>query len=152
GGKTLKGIASEGQLDLEPGVIQTSADFINNRLGTELTVAEILGTLQRLGLGAEEKDGAIDVLIPSRRDDLKIPEDISEEVGRVFCYDSIPSTLPEYSVITAGRRSDVQEEVRVIIRQLNAQGFYQAISYALTSKKRIGESTTLTDSLALLMP
>ncbi|MBF0754018.1 phenylalanine--tRNA ligase subunit beta [Jeotgalicoccus nanhaiensis] len=152
GGKTLKGIASEGQLDLEPGVIQTSADFINNRLGTELTVAEILGTLQRLGLGAEEKDGAIDVLIPSRRDDLKIPEDISEEVARIFGYDNIPSTLPEYSVITPGRLSDEQQEVRVIKRQLNAQGFSQAINYALTSKKRIGEFTTLTDSLALLMP
>ena len=152
GGKTLKGIASEGELNLEPGVIQTSADFINNRLGTELTVAEILGTLQKLGLGAEEKDGAIDVIVPSRRDDLKIPEDISEEVARIFGYDNIPSTLPEYSVITPGRLSDEQAEVRVIKRQLNAQGFSQAINYALTSKKRIGEFSTLTDSLALLMP
>ena len=152
GGKTLKGIASEGELNLEPGVIQTSADFINNRLGTELTVADILGTLQKLGLGAEEKDGAIDVIIPSRRDDLRIPEDISEEVARIFGYDNIPSTLPEYSNITPGRLSDEQQEVRVIKRQLNAQGFSQAINYALTSKKRIGEFSTLTDSLGLLMP
>ncbi len=152
GGKTLSGIASEGQLNLEPGVIQTSVDFINNRLGTDLTVAEILGTLQKLGLGAEEKDGSIDVIIPSRRDDLKIPEDISEEVARIFGYDNIPSTLPEYSTITPGRLSDEQQEVRVIKRQLNAQGFSQAINYALTSKKRIGEFTTLTDSLKLLMP
>ena len=152
GGKTLSGIVSEGQLNLEPGVIQTSADFINNRLGTELTVAEILGTLQKLGLGAEEKDGSIDVIIPSRRDDLIIPEDISEEVARIFGYDNIPSTLPEYSAITPGRLSDEQQEVRVIKRQLNAQGFSQAINYALTSKNRIGEFTSLTDSLKLLMP
>lgn len=152
GGKTLNGIVSEGQLNLEPGVIKTSADFINNRLGTELSVAEILGTLQKLGLGAEEKDGSIDVIIPSRRDDLKIAEDISEEVARIFGYDNIPSTLPEYSMITPGRLSDEQQEVRVIKRQLNAQGFSQAINYALTSKKRIGEFTSLTDSLKLLMP
>lgn len=152
GGKTLNGIVSEGQLNLEPGVIKTSADFINNRLGTELSVAEILGTLQKLGLGAEEKDGSIDVIIPSRRDDLKIAEDISEEVARIFGYDNIPSTLPEYSTITPGRLSDEQQEVRVIKRQLNAQGFSQAINYALTSKKRIGEFTSLTDSLKLLMP
>ena len=54
GGKTLKGIASEGALNLEPGVIQTSASFINNRLGTDLSHADILETLEKLGLGAEE--------------------------------------------------------------------------------------------------
>lgn len=151
-GKTLNGIVSEGQLNLEPSVIKTSADFINNRLGTNLSVAEILGTLQKLGLGAEEKKGSIDVIIPSRRDDLIIPEDISEEVARIFGYDNIPSTLPEYSTITPGRLSDEQQEIRVIKRQLNAQGFSQAINYALTSKNRIGEFTSLTDSLKLLMP
>ena len=152
GGKTLKGIASEGALNLEPGVIQTSASFINNRLGTDLSHADILETLEKLGLGAEETSDGINVIIPSRRDDLKIPEDISEEVARIFGYDNIPSTLPEYSTITPGRLSDEQSEVRVIKRQLNAQGFSQAINYALTSKKRIGEFTDLSESLALLMP
>lgn len=152
GGKTLKGIASEGALNLEPGVIQTSASFINNRLGTDLSHADILETLEKLGLGAEETSDGINVIIPSRRDDLKIPEDISEEVARIFGYDNIPSTLPEYSTITPGRLSDEQSKVRVIKRQLNAQGFSQAINYALTSKKHIGEFTDLSESLALLMP
>lgn len=150
--KVLKGIASEGQLNLEPGVIKTSEPFINNRLGTELSSADIIEALQKLGLGAEESDDTINVIVPSRRDDLQIPEDISEEVARIYGYDNIPSTLPKYSTITPGRLSDEQQQVRVIKRQLNSQGFSEAINYALTSKKRVGEFTTLTDSLELLMP
>ena len=90
--------------------------------------------------------------IPSRRDDLVIPEDISEEVARIYGYDNIPSSLPKYSKITAGKLTDEQAKLRVIKHQLNAHGLSEAINYALTSDKRIGEFSELKDSLNLLMP
>lgn len=151
-GTVQAGIQSDGQLDLEPKKITTSTDFLNNRLGTELSDDEVLDTLGRLGLLAEIEAGQLEVSIPSRRDDLVIPEDISEEVARIYGYDNIPSSLPKYSKITAGKLTDEQAKLRVIKHQLNAHGLSEAINYALTSDKRIGEFSELKDSLNLLMP
>ncbi|MCK1977423.1 phenylalanine--tRNA ligase subunit beta [Jeotgalicoccus huakuii] len=149
---TLNGISSDGVLNLEDSVITTSAAFINNRLGTDLPSSEILNTLERLGLGAKKSGDMIEVIVPSRRDDLKIPEDISEEVARIYGYDNVPSSLPKYSKITPGRLTDEQAKVRVIKRQLNAHGLSEAINYALTSEDRIGEFTQIKEGLKLLMP
>lgn len=149
---TLKGISSDGVLNLDDSIITTSTDFINNRLGTDLPSSEILNTLERLGLGAKKADDQIEVIVPSRRDDLKIPEDISEEVARIYGYDNVPSTLPEYSKITPGRLTDEQAKIRVIKRQLNAHGLSETINYALTSEARIGEFTPIKEGLKLLMP
>lgn len=151
-GTVQAGIQSDGQLDLEPKKITTSTDFLNNRLGTQLSDDEVLDTLGRLGLLAEIEAGQLEVIIPSRRDDLVIPEDISEEVARIYGYDNIPSSLPKYSKITAGKLTDEQAKLRVIKHQLNAHGLSEAINYALTSDKRIGEFSELKDSLNLLMP
>src|SRR5699024_8310723 len=96
--------------------------------------------------------GILNISIPSRRDDLKIREDITEEVARIYGYDALPSSLPEYSIVTPGKLTDEQKKVRIIRHQLEALGLSQAINYALTSREKSKQFTDRTEGLELLMP
>ena len=152
GGMVVGDIVSDGTLDLDDKEIHVTTDFINARLGMNLTTAEIETTLNKLGLTVSENGDALTIGIPSRRDDLKIKEDITEEVARMYGYDNLNSTLPEYSKITPGELTDAQKKKRIITRQLNALGFNESINYALTSETASKEFTDKTEALGLLMP
>lgn len=144
-------LLSDGTLNLDDTIIHTSVSFLNKRLGLELTSKEVKDILDHLGIKAEGDD-ELTCYIPSRRDDLKIQEDISEEVARIYGYDNIPSTLPKYSKITPGQLTDAQVKTRSMRELLMSNGFSQAINYALTSEENIGKFTTLNEGLKLNMP
>lgn len=152
GGEVTRGFNDDGELDTSDGVIYTSADFINDRLGMNLSTGEIKETLLKLGLKTEDEDGHLNIFVPSRRDDLKIPEDITEEVARIYGYDQLPSSLPEYTEITPGKLTDDQQKMRVMKKQLEALGLSESINYALTSKEKATEFTSRNSGLELLMP
>jgi phenylalanyl-tRNA synthetase beta chain len=152
GGEVSKGYSKDGILDTSDSLIQTSTSFINNRLGMALTTSEIEDTLLKLGLTTEVKEDALNILVPSRRDDLKIPEDINEEVARIYGYDALPSSLPEFTKITPGKLTDIQKKTRIVRRQLEALGLSQAINYALTTTEKAVQFTERTEALPLLMP
>ena len=151
GGEVEAQLLSDGTLNLDDTIIQTSVSFLNKRLGLELTSKEVKDILDHLGIKAEGDD-ELTCYIPSRRDDLKIQEDISEEVARIYGYDNIPSTLPKYSKITPGQLTDAQVKTRSMRELLMSNGFSQAINYALTSEENIGKFTTLNEGLKLNMP
>jgi len=80
-----------------PTIIETSFDYIRERLGYAVSSGHITQILENLDFTLEN-DGTEDVRItvPSYRatKDISIREDIVEEVGRVFGYDNIPPEAP----------------------------------------------------------
>lgn len=151
-GEVSKGFNSDGELDTSDSLIETSTSLINSRLGMELSTEEIEETLLKLGLKTEVNGDKLNILVPSRRDDLVIPEDINEEVARIYGYDALPTSLPVLSEITPGTLTDAQKKTRIVRRQLEALGLSQAINYALTTKEKSTQFTDLSDALPLLMP
>lgn len=152
GGRVTGSVISDGELNLENSGISVTGSFINNRLGMDLSTEEIAGSLSKLGLETEVRGETLNISIPSRRDDLKIREDITEEVARIYGYDALPSSLPEYTSITPGKLTDEQKKVRIIRHQLESLGLTQAINYALTSREKSKQFTERTEGLELLMP
>jgi phenylalanyl-tRNA synthetase beta chain len=64
-------------------------------LGVPLDRETVAAFLARLDIAsAPAEDGRLRCAIPSWRNDLSIPQDLVEEVGRVYGYDRIPPTLP----------------------------------------------------------
>lgn len=152
GGKVMGGVISDGELELENSELSITKTFINNRLGMELSTEEIEESLLKLGLETTVDGEILNISIPSRRDDLKIQEDITEEVARIYGYDALPSSLPEYTNITPGRLTDEQKKVRIIRHQLESLGLSQAINYALTSREKSTQFTDRSEGMELLMP
>src|SRR6266566_4161000 len=79
----------------EPVRVNLRPALIDNVLGTHVPLEEAESILKRLNFHVKVMgDGEWDVLPPVFRLDVTIPEDLVEEVGRVYGYDRVPPTLP----------------------------------------------------------
>lgn len=78
----------------EPKTVTVSADSISKALGVKVPTDVIKEILGRLGIKSQDRNGNINLSIPAERMDLSIPEDIVEEVGRLYGYEKVKSVLP----------------------------------------------------------
>ncbi len=74
--------------------VEITLSEISEMLGAKILEKEVLDILSRVALDVENKKGTITVHVPPERLDLKIKEDVADEVGRLYGYDKIPSALP----------------------------------------------------------
>jgi phenylalanyl-tRNA synthetase beta chain len=82
-----------------PKTIKTDINFICHRLGVEISKGEVVDILKSLGFESKWKFDNLDVVVPSfRAGDLLIPEDIVEEVARIYGYHKLPSRLMEGTI------------------------------------------------------
>ncbi len=123
----------------EPVRVNVRPALVDEVLGTHVPLEESEAILKRLNFHVKAlDDGTWDVLPPVFRLDVTIPEDLVEEVGRVYGYDRVPPTLP-------GRRHDRWTPFRPSVdRRLDAAravlagaGFTETWNPALVSGKRL---------------
>lgn len=132
GGEVLEGTCIVDELEKSPGRVVVSPDFINERLGMKISLEDMLSILNRLKFDVEAANGLLIIDVPTRRQDIKIEEDIVEEIARLYGYDEIPMTLPEGAQV--GRLTPYQEKRRVVRNFMEGAGLYQAVTYSLTSE------------------
>jgi phenylalanyl-tRNA synthetase beta chain len=136
GGMVLKGVVHEGQPEVPPTLIEMPIDKINKVLGTSFESDIIVSVLKRLNFGVMLNGETLSVEVPARRPDVTIPEDLVEEVGRIYGYDHVPSTLPKGTSSEAGLTL-FQAKRRQVERYFTGAGLKQAITYSLTSPDRM---------------
>lgn len=138
GGKVLSGVASKGELSVEPIKVAITIDRMNHYLGTELVVEEVNEIFEALGFEYEITNGTYTVNVPPRRWDISIEADIIEEVARIYGYNRLPSTLPSGETL-AGSLTEDQKLTRRIRTLLEGNGLNEAISYALTTQEKASQ-------------
>ncbi|EOD4625064.1 phenylalanine--tRNA ligase subunit beta [Staphylococcus aureus] len=152
-GKVLKDRVSSGELGAFITPIDITADKINRTIGFDLSQNDIVTIFNQLGFDTEINDDVITVLVPSRRKDITIKEDLIEEVARIYGYDDIPSTLPVFDKVTSGQLTDRQYKTRMVKEVLEDAGLDQAITYSLVSKEdATAFSMQQRQTIDLLMP
>jgi phenylalanyl-tRNA synthetase beta chain len=152
GGEVLEGASEVDTLTVEPAVVSITLEKINSVIGTNLTVSEVEVIFERLQFTVTSEDETITVTAPTRRGDIKIEEDLIEEVARLYGYDNIPKTLPIGSA-TPGKLSDYQEKRRIVRQYLEGAGLYQAVTYSLTSEEKAAQfALEKRDFIRLAMP
>jgi phenylalanyl-tRNA synthetase beta chain len=102
---------------LKPITIELDGDRIDRVLGVTVELAEAAKILERLGFTVERKDRVLRARPPVFRLDCSIPEDLVEEVGRIYGYDRVPSTLPgaRTPVRDLYVRADADETAREVL-------------------------------------
>ncbi|MDU7943551.1 MAG: phenylalanine--tRNA ligase subunit beta, partial [Streptococcus salivarius] len=149
-GTVLAGRVQAGSVDTEPVQVSTSLDYVNVRLGTELTFADIEDVFEKLGFGLTGDADKFTVSVPRRRWDISIQADLVEEIARIYGYEKLPTTLPE-AAGTAGELTETQALRRKVRSIAEGAGLTEIISYALTTPEKAVEFAATPSNLTELM-
>ena len=107
--------------------LSVSLSDINAILGTKYSNDEVKETLKKLLFQLNESENIYIVEVPSERLDIRIKEDIAEEVGRIIGYDKLIPTLPVLN--RAGlphKRMFYENKIREILAR---NGFSEVMTY-----------------------
>ncbi|MBX4190745.1 phenylalanine--tRNA ligase subunit beta [Candidatus Saccharibacteria bacterium] len=102
--------------------VKTDIKFINSRLGLGISAADIKKLLENVEFKIEVSGEKISVTAPFWRTDIHIPEDIVEEVGRLYGYDKLPVVLPKRDITPAPKDKLLafKSRIREILKQAGA--------------------------------
>ena len=101
----------------------------NKVIGVQLSQQTMVDALRGLGLSVAESPGVITVTPPSYRFDLKIEEDLIEEVARMVGFDKLPAT-PPVAPITPKILPENKRNAFALRRQLAALGYQETINFS----------------------
>jgi len=81
--------------------VTVARQFINERLGLHLTADEMKQLLTNVEFTVDVDGENLTVKAPFWRTDIEIPEDVVEEIGRLYGYDHLPLELPKRDLTPA---------------------------------------------------
>lgn len=133
GGKIAKGKIVVSNVNVQPVKIKVSLAYLKKVLGVTVAPVKIKSILTSLGC---KVSGGKDLVVspPSSRQDLRLPADIAEEVGRIYGYDK----LGEQYLSGDLKPPKIAEELVVadkIRDQMARMGFNEVMSYSFYSER-----------------
>ena len=125
-------------IDKDEKVIEVRYEKVNKVLGIEIPKDEIVSILKALGFKTLEKEDIVIVTVPTRRLDIKIEEDLIEEIGRIYGIDKIQGKLPELP-LKLGKYNKVKREIK---NKLASLGLNETLTYSLIPQSEVHKFTT----------
>ncbi len=120
-------------------------------IGMPLTQQQCADALRSLSFPVSESEGVVTVTPPSFRFDLKIEEDLIEEVARVIGYEQLPHT-PPLAPVTAKTRPESQRGGFALRRQLAQLGYQETINFSFVEERWERDYAGNQDPIKLLNP
>jgi phenylalanyl-tRNA synthetase beta chain len=120
-------------------------------IGMPLAQAQCADVFRRLGLQFREEPGLIHVVPPSWRFDLKIEEDLIEEVARIVGYGRLPD-LPPLAPIRAQPQPESERSAHAVRLAVAALGYQETINYSFVEERWERELAGNADPIRVLNP
>ena len=133
GAKVLSGIVSHDKVDKSDKIVEFYPEDVNKILGIEISEADMKVELGRLDFPYKLEKGKFVVTIPKRRLDIDPNvNDIAEEIGRLYGYGNLVSTLPVVPIKRGEYIGDVKYR-KEISKRLRRLGLNETKTYTLVS-------------------
>lgn len=131
--EVLSNIVTHDKMDKTEKKVKFKTIEINEMLGITLTDEDVKTELNRLDFPFVYKNNEFHVTIPNRRLDIDpYVNDIAEEVGRLYGYHNLVSTLPLAPTRRGRYIGDVKYR-KLISKRLRSLGLNECKTYTLTS-------------------
>lgn len=149
GGTVVTGTVEYDKTNSKEKEIEITFKNINDVLGTVIPNEEILNVFRKLGFTYKVNGEKIKVIVPTRRLDISIKEDLIEEVSRIYGVDNIEGKLP----IVPMRKGSYDKTQREIRNKMIALGLKETLTYVLINDKEVnGYTLDKFEPLKLLDP
>lgn len=129
--------------------IDVSHPFITSRIGIEISPKECATILNNLGFKTtyNAKKKILHSIVPeSRKRDISIPEDIVEEIARIYGYHNLPNTISPMVYVPQPREFRQLFETQKIIKlHLKHLGLHESMNYSMISQELIGRMSLAVD-------
>jgi phenylalanyl-tRNA synthetase beta chain len=120
---------------LKPNKVKLEFRNLNDILGVEIKPTEAVAILKRLGIETTQKTAkGLTAIIPTSRQDITIPENLIEEIGRVYGYKNVTAEFPCDYLKPAKRNDDIfwQDQAKDIFKEL---GYSEIYNYSFIGEK-----------------
>lgn len=109
--------------------VTVTTQFVNERLGWNLSADEMKTLLENVEFKVDVNGDELTVTAPFWRTDIEIPEDVVEEIGRLYGYDKLPLKLPKRDLTPPARNPllDLKNQIRA---KLAAAGANEILTYS----------------------
>ncbi len=137
--KIISQIEDVKKFKLNQGPIDVDFDFINKKIGQDIEPKKVIDILDHLGFDNKKKKNGLEITVPTWRatKDISIPEDIVEEVARIYGYDNIELKMPEIKM----QRPELNQERELErkIKNILAYGFdmTEVYNYSFNSEDQL---------------
>ena len=118
-------------------VIDITVENINGLLGLTIDKKEIIDIFNRLGFIVTDKENTLKVIVPSRRIDINIKEDLIHEVARIYGIDKIVGTVP----MLPTKMGTYNKFLRGVREILSSLGLNETLSYTLIPENMVHSYT-----------
>jgi len=127
----------------EPKNITLTFDKLKRILGIEIPESEIVKILSSLNLSPKKNKDGVTCTVPTYRGDIKIEEDLAEEVARLYGYNKFPTTLPVGQVAEEKIPYFFDDSLILKIKDLLVScGYSEAKNLSLVSKALVDKFET----------
>jgi phenylalanyl-tRNA synthetase beta chain len=153
--KVISPVEDVKKFKLNQGPIRLTFDFLNKKIGQIIDPKKVISILESLGFAVAKEKDSLEVTVPTWRatKDIAIPEDIVEEVARIFGFDNLKLDMPLIKM--ARPEVNLERELERRIKNILATGFAftEVYNYSFVSEehlKKIG--LQVEDHIKILNP
>ena len=127
GGKIIFGDLDFYPVKTNPKIIKFDKNLPLNLLGIEISEKEIVKIFKALGFKILKKEeNNLIVEIPTFRQDIAIPYDLAEEIGRIYGLDKVPTILPLREISVPEKNDSIfwENEIKSFLKELSFSEVY----------------------------
>ena len=134
---------------IEEGKVELSLDYVTRLVGKELPIETIRTILNLLDINIiSEKNGVLDLSIPTYRVDVTRPADVVEEILRIYGFNNVEFTERVNSTLSHSEYPEIHKVINLISVSLSGNGFNEIMCNSLTKKAYYKDLVTYPESNA----
>lgn len=147
-GAKVLGMIDVGEITKVPPTVKVSSARVNSLLGVTVPEALVREILENIGATVEEQSGDWYCTGPEERTDLNIEEDYIEEIGRLYGYDKIQSSVPDATALQEYNKNFYYSNL--VRRTLVDIGFSEVITSSFRKKDKVSLKNALASDKSYL--